>query len=162
MAVQFTPIRDSARRYIAEVDGNTFVVSRYAHDKFVANEIGIDKLTENAFTAEKPVHQTVYNSIVRDFRFSELERVQSKALSDFRNRLISESSLNSAMNMKITDIRVRGAYDSAARLKEVVAALKSKDNTPTGAKAKALVEIGRRDPEWQYEVGNSPGVEGTT
>lgn len=34
--------------------------------------------------------------------------------------------------------------------------LKSKDNSPTGPKARFLVELGRRDPKAQYNVGESP------
>lgn len=40
--------------------------------------------------------------------------------------------------------------------KERFRALQSKDDSPTGMKAKFLVELGWRDPKAQYNVGESP------
>lgn len=52
--------------------------------------------------------------------------------------------------------KVRGK--GAEKFKEVIKGLKSKDNSKTGPKAKALERIGRRSKEWEdyYAVGDSP------
>lgn len=76
-----------------------------------------------------------YNAMVRDYR--------TQAASTF--------------GIKPTDIRVRGSSPSAEKFKTIVRALKSKDNSPTGAKADALILLGRREPEWSFAVGETPG-----
>ena len=52
--------------------------------------------------------------------------------------------------------KVRGK--NAGKFKEVIKGLKSKDNSKTGPKARALEAIGRRSREWRdyYVVGDSP------
>lgn len=44
--------------------------------------------------------------------------------------------------------------------KEKYAGFRSKDNSPTGAKARFLVELGWRDPQATYAVGESPRRKG--
>lgn len=39
---------------------------------------------------------------------------------------------------------------------EITEGLKSSDNSATGPKAKALVRMGRRRPEWDWPVGETP------
>lgn len=52
--------------------------------------------------------------------------------------------------------KVRGK--GATKFKEVMKGLKSKDNSKTGPKARALEALGRRSKEWRdyYVVGDSP------
>jgi len=52
--------------------------------------------------------------------------------------------------------KVRGK--NAGKFKDVIKGLKSKDNSKTGPKARALESIGRRSKEWSdyYAVGDSP------
>lgn len=51
----------------------------------------------------------------------------------------------------------RGAARQSSEMKTAIKDLRSKDNSPTGKKAKALEKLGRRDPEWDMPVGESPG-----
>lgn len=52
--------------------------------------------------------------------------------------------------------KVRGK--GAEKFKGIIKALKSKDNSKKGAKARALEALGRRSKEWEdyYAVGDSP------
>jgi hypothetical protein len=51
--------------------------------------------------------------------------------------------------------RVRGP--KAGKFKDIMAGLKSKDNSSGGPKAKALEALGRRSSEWEgIDVGDSP------
>lgn len=52
------------------------------------------------------------------------------------------------------DVKVKG--EQASLFREVRAGLKSTDTQPGGAKARALILLGRRDPEAQYDVGQTP------
>lgn len=52
--------------------------------------------------------------------------------------------------------KVRGK--KSGEFQSVLAGLRSKDNSPTGPKARALERLGRRSKEWRdyYAVGDSP------
>ena len=77
-----------------------------------------------------------YNAITRDYRETVARR----------------------MNIKATDVRVRGVSETAQKFRQIMAALKSKDDSPTGIKANALIELGRREAEWTFAVSESPGA----
>lgn len=84
-------------------------------------------------------HMARHNALVRDFKKAECKRLGLKP---------TKKNLDS--------IKVRGDSDSANRFRLIQQMLKSKDNSPTGEKAKALQMLGRRDQEWIYPVGESP------
>jgi hypothetical protein len=42
------------------------------------------------------------------------------------------------------------------KLQNILKGLQSDDNSPNGPKAQALVDIGRRQPEWDWNVGETP------
>lgn len=86
---------------------------------------------------ELPGYKTpmaTYNSIVRDFR----------------------ESKSRELGISPRDIRVRGEFTTAKELTSVIKMLKSKDSSPLGDKAAALVILGRRENEWAFAVGETP------
>ena len=78
-----------------------------------------------------------YNSLVRDFR----------------------NTKSRELGIPSRDIRVRGDFTTAKQLTSIVQMLKSKDKSPLGDKAAALVMIGRREDEWGFAVGETPSKE---
>lgn len=50
----------------------------------------------------------------------------------------------------------RGEARRSPELKRIVRDLRSKDNSPGGRKARALEALGRREPEWRWQVGDTP------
>ena len=92
----------------------------------------------NRLAADYKNHMARYNEIVREYKTKKAEET----------------------GLRPSEIRVRGVADTSVELKKIVTDLKVKDNAPTGRKAAALVALGRRDSEWTWNVGETPG-EGT-
>jgi len=49
--------------------------------------------------------------------------------------------------------------ENSVEFQYVLIGLMSDDNSPNGYKAGALVALGRRRPEWDWNVGETPGPE---
>lgn len=75
-----------------------------------------------------------YNAIARDYR----------------------ESLARQLRIKPSEIRTRGTSQTATQFRKVLDALKSRDSSPNGLKAQALITLGRRESEWTFAVGESP------
>ena len=149
----FIPLRNKQREYKNEKTGE--VISKRQYQKKQAElSLGV-KITSNEQAAKlrqkKAVeigtrgeegkklvagarHMSRYNSLVKSFKEGEAKRLG-----------IPESK-----------IRVRGDSDTAKRFKQLQKDLRSKDNSPNGRKARALVALGRRSLEWDMPVGESP------
>ena len=77
----------------------------------------------------------------------------SSIVNDYRNTKSRE------LGLAPRDIRVRGDFSTAKELTSIVQMLKSKDKSPLGDKAAALVSIGRREEDWDFAVGETPSKE---
>ncbi len=75
--------------------------------------------------------QGQYDALIRDFEKANLD--------DIRNAQSRE-------DFDIIEENFRG----------VLIGLDSKDNSPNGPKAQALAALGRRHPEWDWAVGETP------
>ncbi len=70
------------------------------------------------------------------------------------NRMVSDfqAYMKREHGIEMTRREVRQSAD----MKSIVKDLRSKDTSPDGKKAKALVRLGRRRPEADYPVGDTP------
>lgn len=81
-----------------------------------------------------------------------------------RERLARVANANRSAGVTRDFAREHGiSYLDALRSqerKDISAALRTKDNAPDSAKARALVALGRREPGWVWKVGETPRVYG--
>jgi hypothetical protein len=73
----------------------------------------------------------------------------NRLVADFRESMVKKGFTSN-------EIRVRGDSYSAKTFQMLNEMLKTKDKSASGSKAAALVEIGRRDKEWKFDVGETP------
>jgi hypothetical protein len=73
----------------------------------------------------------VFESVIRDFSSMNQEDIRNAQTDQDFNSLID-------------------------KLQNTLGGLRSDDNSPNGPKAQALVDLGRRRPEWDWAVGETP------
>lgn len=109
-------------------------VTRYARDKIVR---GAKRATKHVARKKR----------VPPIRISKFERgLLAKDFQAYQVYLGKKISLKDAVRTK--------------EFREIIAALKTKSRTAKGVKARALVKLGRRDPNWAFAVGETPDTMG--
>lgn len=123
-------IGGSARQYrVTNADGSQVLMSRRSYMK-VFEHTSPERIRAAKVEAGTAQPMTRYNAIVRDYIRTH-EALTGQRLS-------------------------KRAARTSPELKGIIKDLHSKSNAPTGKKAGALIMLGRRNPEWQNIVGESP------
>lgn len=128
---RFKALGGTARQYLDMETGA--VISRYQRDKLTG-------LYEPRMQEYKLKLEAGYTSPMSKY---------NRLVADFRESMVKKGFTSN-------EIRVRGDSYSAKTFQMLNEMLKTKDKSASGSKAAALVEIGRRDKEWKFDVGETP------
>lgn len=128
----FTSLGGTSRRYIDNSTGEE--ISRREYNKR-AGLASFEERKAQLQAQENYVNPMAkYNSLVNDYR-----QYQSKQI-----------------GIKPSSVKVRGNSSTAQKFAQIQQDLKSRDKSSTGATARALVELGRRELSWTFAVGETP------
>lgn len=169
----FTPLRNKQREYRNDKTGQ--VISKRQYQKLQAmqslglsapvsnekaaklrEEKGRAKAGDGWIFASGRTKMARYNSLVDSYKSKQFEIGEENLIKKIKAGEATESDLKKFRKAGKDQFKVRGNSESAQRFKQLQKDLKSKDNSPTGKKAQALIQLGRREPEFRGLVGESP------
>jgi hypothetical protein len=125
------------------------VTGDIAKTRYAINPLTGEKLTEREIQTRqhggKPYEERVPESARKQYKLRELPPQGDALVRDFID-------MKSREGVILTEREARASKE----YKDIVRALKYKSNKPDGAKAQALIKLGRRAPEYDWFVGDTP------
>jgi hypothetical protein len=143
----YQPIPGDSRRRVIAPTGE--VISRRQYQKLLNEGVSPEKAAEQR-RAEQP--KTPRQERAEQFGYTQKSDYSDKLDSFTKKWNVEHEDDQISKREAMRRIEFKAAYAEHARQR----GRKRPDTSPTGAWAQALVDMGLREPEWDWKVGDTP------